>query len=349
MEFVNTVLDSIGAIASGAIGGAAAAIEGVLKRILPLVIGFLASLLGLGGISEKIKSILEAIQRPVGKVIDSIISKVVKFGKKIWGKLKGAVSKRRGGKLPDARTEVQKKAAVDQALRESEELMGRADATAGTVAKALPAIKKRHQLTVLQIMQEGPDAYKVHAELNPRGDTKTKAESGTWRLAPGGFVAHEDNLFRDAEGNPLRGSRGEIKVHLLRKHVNLSPTDVAARVAVKRTVASGFSDIAVMEKAVMDCLKQRATEINDALSPGGKPSPNGTSLAVTQSLSYRCGYGYSLRFRQSRAGKEDPEKYFRSVEIAENELRSVTVVVRVSNSTKREFKVETAWPIPRGG
>jgi hypothetical protein len=56
-----------------------------------------------------------------------------------------------------------------------------------------------------------------------------------------------------------------------------------------------------------------------------------------------------LRFRQSRAGKEDPEKYFRSVEIAENELRSVTVVVRVSNSTKREFKVETAWPIPRGG
>jgi APOBEC-like N-terminal domain len=95
MEFVNTVLDSIGAIASGAIGGAAAAIEGVLKRILPLVIGFLASLLGLGGISEKIKSILEAIQRPVGKVIDSIISKVVKFGKKMLSKLKGKFGKKK--------------------------------------------------------------------------------------------------------------------------------------------------------------------------------------------------------------------------------------------------------------
>jgi hypothetical protein len=86
MEFVNTVLDSIGAIASGAIGGAASAIEGVLKKILPIALGFLASLLGLGGISDKIKSILEAVQKPVTKVLDSIIGTAIKYGKKLFGK-----------------------------------------------------------------------------------------------------------------------------------------------------------------------------------------------------------------------------------------------------------------------
>ena len=51
MEFVNAVLDSIGAIAAGAIGGAAPATSRTCsKKILPLVISFLASVLGLGGI-----------------------------------------------------------------------------------------------------------------------------------------------------------------------------------------------------------------------------------------------------------------------------------------------------------
>ncbi len=53
-----------------------------------MVISGLASLLGLGGIAEKIKKILETIQKPVGKVVDSIIGGVVKYGKKLLGKLK---------------------------------------------------------------------------------------------------------------------------------------------------------------------------------------------------------------------------------------------------------------------
>jgi polyhydroxyalkanoate synthesis regulator phasin len=47
-------------------------------------------LLGLGGISEKIKSILEKVQAPVGKVIDTVVGTIVKAGKKVWSKLKSA-------------------------------------------------------------------------------------------------------------------------------------------------------------------------------------------------------------------------------------------------------------------
>src|SRR5262249_49448564 len=47
MEFVNSVLDSIVAIAQGSLGGVASLIENSLAKILPLAISFLAALLGL--------------------------------------------------------------------------------------------------------------------------------------------------------------------------------------------------------------------------------------------------------------------------------------------------------------
>ncbi len=82
MALVNAVLDSVEAIASGAIGGAAAAVENALARGIPVVIGFLASLLGLGGISQKIRSIIERIQAPVNAAIDWVINKAVAIVKK---------------------------------------------------------------------------------------------------------------------------------------------------------------------------------------------------------------------------------------------------------------------------
>jgi hypothetical protein len=90
-EFVDAVLDGIDSIASGGGGAVSALIEGALAKALPIVIGFMASLLGLGGISEKIRGILQKVQEPVGKVIDKVIGTIVKIGK---GLLRGL---RRGG------------------------------------------------------------------------------------------------------------------------------------------------------------------------------------------------------------------------------------------------------------
>ncbi|EOD65554.1 hypothetical protein H480_26007 [Amycolatopsis vancoresmycina DSM 44592] len=87
-EFVDSVLDSVESIARGGAGAVAGLIERTLAKALPMVLGFLASLLGLGGISEKIKSVLEKVQAPVGKVIDSVVGTIVKAGKKLWSKVK---------------------------------------------------------------------------------------------------------------------------------------------------------------------------------------------------------------------------------------------------------------------
>lgn len=94
MGLVNAVIDGAGAIASGAIGGAANLVEQALAKALPVAISFLASLLGLGGIAEKIKSIMTAIQAPINKAIDTVINGAVSLFKKLGGdKLIAAVEK----------------------------------------------------------------------------------------------------------------------------------------------------------------------------------------------------------------------------------------------------------------
>jgi hypothetical protein len=88
LDLVNAVLDSILAIAKGNVGVAAKAVEKALANAVPVAIGFLAGLLGLGGLSEKIKEIIEKIQEPINAVIDWLINKAVALVKAI-GKMLG--------------------------------------------------------------------------------------------------------------------------------------------------------------------------------------------------------------------------------------------------------------------
>ncbi|MGK3202063.1 phage tail protein [Amycolatopsis sp. MEPSY49] len=169
-EFVDSVLDSVESIARGGAGAVAGLIERTLAKALPMVLGFLASLLGLGGISEKIKSVLEKVQAPVGKVIDSVVGTVVKAGKKVWSKLKGKKDKDE----PDGRTNDEKKAAVTAARTAAERLFTAPGATAETVRRQLPTIKTTHKVNVLELVPDGETKYRVHAKVNPEetGDPK---------------------------------------------------------------------------------------------------------------------------------------------------------------------------------
>ncbi len=85
MEFVNSIIDSISAIAKGSAGVVVDKIDDALGRALPLAISFLASLLGLGGISDKIRSIIDAVRSPINKAIDFVVGGAVKAFKKIAG------------------------------------------------------------------------------------------------------------------------------------------------------------------------------------------------------------------------------------------------------------------------
>ena len=107
MEFVNSVLDGIGAIAAGSLGAAAALVENSLAKILPLAISFLACLLGVGGIAEKIKEIIEKIRAPITNLVTAIMGPILKPLKKLYDKgakfVKGVVDKGKGAGQEGAR------------------------------------------------------------------------------------------------------------------------------------------------------------------------------------------------------------------------------------------------------
>ena len=71
--FVESILDSISAIAQGNVGAAVERIENALANGLSLAIAFLARLANLGALSEKVRAIIAAIRRPVTRVIDRVV------------------------------------------------------------------------------------------------------------------------------------------------------------------------------------------------------------------------------------------------------------------------------------
>ena len=88
LEFVNAVVDGIAEIAAGSLGKAAQKVEDALARAIPVTIGFLAELLGLGDLGETIKGIIDKIQGPVHAAVKWLITKAVALIKAA-GKLLG--------------------------------------------------------------------------------------------------------------------------------------------------------------------------------------------------------------------------------------------------------------------
>ncbi|MET7644101.1 DNA/RNA non-specific endonuclease [Streptomyces sp. NPDC005426] len=87
-EFVNAVLDAVVAIANGGQAGVPKMVETALAASVPLLIGFLASLLGIGSLANKVKSVFHAVARPVNRAIDKIVDLIAKKGRSLWNKLK---------------------------------------------------------------------------------------------------------------------------------------------------------------------------------------------------------------------------------------------------------------------
>jgi hypothetical protein len=95
IEFVNSVLDAVLAIARGGQGGVPALVGRALARSIPVLIGALAAILGIGGIAGKVKQIFQTLAKPVNRAVDWVIDKIVGLVKKLWARLKAAFDRRR--------------------------------------------------------------------------------------------------------------------------------------------------------------------------------------------------------------------------------------------------------------
>ena len=86
LEFVNSVLDAVIAIANGGTAGVPKLVEAALAACIPTLLGLLASLLGIENLATKVKSVFHAVARPVNKVIDKIVGFIVKDREKSSGR-----------------------------------------------------------------------------------------------------------------------------------------------------------------------------------------------------------------------------------------------------------------------
>jgi hypothetical protein len=173
IALVNAVIDSITAIASGAIGGAAAMVENALAKGIPVVIGFLASLLGLGGISDKIKSVIEAIRKPIGGAIDWVIHKAVSLVKAAGTFIAGLFGGKKDKKDEPAKEDDPAKAAkveaglaaIDAAeqAREKEGAISREDAEA-----VAAQVKSQHPVfTSITVLDGGGETWDYDYVASP--------------------------------------------------------------------------------------------------------------------------------------------------------------------------------------
>ncbi|WP_445628097.1 eCIS core domain-containing protein [Nostoc sp. DSM 114167] len=104
-DLINAILDAIGAIASGAIDQAIKGVENALAKSLPVVISFLASLLGLDGIADKVQAIFQKLRKPMEKAVDWVIDKGAKAFKKVGNKVKNSKFGKKAGELKDSAKE----------------------------------------------------------------------------------------------------------------------------------------------------------------------------------------------------------------------------------------------------
>ena len=86
--FVNAVFSSIAEITGGNIKKAVAAVEDSLAKALPVAISFMANLVGIGGITAKIKEIIQKIRGPIDKAVGKVVGFIVGKAKGLIGKFK---------------------------------------------------------------------------------------------------------------------------------------------------------------------------------------------------------------------------------------------------------------------
>ncbi|HWO62278.1 MAG TPA: hypothetical protein VNO31_19840, partial [Umezawaea sp.] len=212
IEFVNAVLDAVIAIARGGAGGVPALVERALARSIPVLIGALAAILGIGGIAGKVRQIFQKLAKPVNRAVDWVIDRIVGLVKKLWSKLKGSLDERRprdkrrpdqrgpadtrrpekrrppdrrrpdrrkDRKRPDTarRKEEDRSNRLDKAMAAARRVMARhARKPVGRdeVAGPLSAIRRKFRVRRVDLVDVG-QVWAVEAEINPKKEEKTDA------------------------------------------------------------------------------------------------------------------------------------------------------------------------------
>lgn len=198
MDFVGAVVDSIDNIARGNIGAARNHVEKTLAKLLPLVISFLARMVGLGGISGQIKKAIDTIRAPIDQALDKLAAWIKEKAAQFVGKVKDWWKQRRAFKTKsgeqhevfysgDEKNPVPMVASdpkkLDAAYGDMEKIASQPDATPaqkqhkGKVAAARQAVAKNANHPSL--LEDVRDLMDVYYAVSAGKETKITRKTAT--------------------------------------------------------------------------------------------------------------------------------------------------------------------------
>lgn len=162
LALVESIVDSIANIAAGKIAAAANYVEQAMARTIPVILGFLARLIGLGDVSGAIKKVITAIQEKVDKAIDAVIAWLVDKAKGLFGK-------------GEAKGDPKWDAAVS-GVNADADAVPEAEKNVEGFTKRLPGWKSKYQFTELTVEHlEGQ--LVIEGAMSPKKKIKTVKES----------------------------------------------------------------------------------------------------------------------------------------------------------------------------
>lgn len=164
IELIEAFIDAVAEVAKGGISSAAKMIEGAFAKAIPLVIGLLASLLGISGLADKVQRLFKSVGKRVDKFIDGLLLKAKKFAGKVMKKL--------SPDRKDERTASEKVSDLKLATADARKVLKESDATPESIRKALPKIKKKYRLTQISLVSAGAAKFHIELAINPESKTE---------------------------------------------------------------------------------------------------------------------------------------------------------------------------------
>ncbi len=152
LDMVNAFIDAVAAIASGAVGGAAKLVENALAKALPVVIGFLASLLGISGLAKKVQNLITALRTRIDKAIDKLILRAKKAAKKLF---KGKT----GENLPSKFSEEERQAGIQEFETSEKKYLINGKITYKGAQDIADDVKKKHPVFKSISVVDGEDTW----------------------------------------------------------------------------------------------------------------------------------------------------------------------------------------------
>ncbi|MBC6608776.1 DUF4157 domain-containing protein [Hymenobacter sp. BT188] len=179
VALVNAFLDGVEMAVQGNIGGIASKVIFGLKNAIVAGIDFLAKLLGLGNLADKVRTIIKQLKTPVDRALGFVVDKVLQPAAKLLHKAGKAIVGAGVPKDPAQRLEAGLSAAVAVVNAISGRQIG-----AAVIRPLLTAIRIRYQFQSLDVEARGGRWFVV-GQLNPKGSKPSEKEPADAPATPG--------------------------------------------------------------------------------------------------------------------------------------------------------------------